>query len=189
MSPQSGQTNTRASSTWDTKRSARRSWPNKRKWGFFRKTRSSPRSIRVPDLRSHSVGADYEIGRFIDYLESIGELDNTLLFVISDNGASGEGGPNGSVNENNFFNSVPDDMADNLALIDKLGSVETYNHYPTGWAMAFNTPFKLFKRSTWEGGVCDPLIVHWPKGIKAKGELRDQYTHCIDLVPTERITA
>jgi arylsulfatase len=127
---------------------------------------------------------DHEIGRFIDYLESIGELDNTLLFVISDNGASGEGGPNGSVNENNFFNSVPDDMADNLALIDKLGSVETYNHYPTGWAMAFNTPFKLFKRSTWEGGVCDPLIVHWPKGINAKGELRDQYTHCIDVVPT-----
>jgi arylsulfatase len=127
---------------------------------------------------------DHEIGRFIDYLESIGELDNTLFFVISDNGASGEGGPNGSVNENNFFNSVPDDMAENLSLLDKLGSTETYNHYPTGWAMAFNTPFKLFKRSTWEGGVCDPLIVHWPKGIAAKGELRDQYTHCIDIVPT-----
>ncbi|MFI5419811.1 MAG: sulfatase/phosphatase domain-containing protein, partial [Nitrososphaerales archaeon] len=102
----------------------------------------------------------------------------------SDNGASGEGGPNGSVNENKFFNSVPDDMNENLALLDKLGSLETYNHYPTGWAMAFNTPFKLFKRYSWEGGVCDPMIVHWPKGIKAKGELRDQYTHCIDIVPT-----
>ena len=75
-----------------------------------------------------------------------GELDNTLIVVISDNGASGEGGPNGSVNENKFFNGVPDDMADNLRLLDMLGSPETYNHYPTGWAMAFNTPFKMFKR-------------------------------------------
>jgi arylsulfatase A-like enzyme len=128
--------------------------------------------------------ADHEIGRLIDYLEETGQLDNTLIFVISDNGASGEGGPNGSVNENKFFNSVPDDMAENLKLLDKLGSAETYNHYPTGWAMAFNTPFKLFKRETWEGGVCDPLIVHWPKGIKAKGELRDHYNHAIDIVPT-----
>jgi arylsulfatase A-like enzyme len=127
---------------------------------------------------------DHEIGRLIDYLEQTGELENTLIFVISDNGASGEGGPNGSVNENKFFNAVPDDMQENLALLDKLGTAETYNHYPTGWAMAFNTPFKLFKRETWEGGVCDPLIVHWPKGIKAKGELRDQYNHCIDIVPT-----
>jgi arylsulfatase A-like enzyme len=128
--------------------------------------------------------ADHEIGRLIDYLEETGQIDNTLIFVISDNGASGEGGPNGSVNENKFFNSVPDDLKENLSLLDKLGSPATYNHYPTGWAMAFNTPFKLFKRETWEGGVCDPMIVHWPKGIKAKGELRDQYTHCIDIVPT-----
>jgi hypothetical protein len=127
---------------------------------------------------------DHEIGRLIDYLEQTGELDNTLIFVISDNGASGEGGPNGSVNENKFFNSVPDDMQENLALLDKLGTAATYNHHPTGWAMAFNTPFKLFKRETWEGGVCDPLIVHWPRGIRAKGELRDQYNHCIDIVPT-----
>ena len=127
---------------------------------------------------------DHETGRLIDYLEQTGELDNTLIVWISDNGASGEGGPNGSVNENNFFNAVPDDMEQNLALIDKLGTVATYNHYPTGWAMAFNTPFKLFKRYTWEGGVCDPMVVHWPAGIKAKGELRDQYTHCIDIVPT-----
>jgi len=127
---------------------------------------------------------DHEVGRLIDYLDLTGELDNTLIVWISDNGASGEGGPNGSVNENNFFNSVPDDMAQNLAMLDKLGTTETYNHYPTGWAMAFNTPFKLFKRETWEGGVCDPMVVHWPAGIKAKGELRDQYTHAIDIVPT-----
>ena len=75
-------------------------------------------------------------------------------------------------------------MAENLKQLDILGSPGTYNHYPTGWALAFNTPFKLFKRSTWEGGVCDPMVVHWPAGIAAKGELRDQYTHVIDIVPT-----
>ncbi len=113
--------------------------------------------------------ADHEIGRLIDYLEETGQLDNTLIVVISDNGASGEGGPNGSVNENNFFNSVPDSMAENLKLLDDLGSPNTYNHYPTGWAMAFNTPFKLLKRETWEGGVCDPMIVHWPAGHQGQG--------------------
>ena len=126
---------------------------------------------------------DHEIGRVIDYLEQTGELENTLIVWISDNGASGEGGPNGSINENFFFNGVVPEMKDNLGMLDKLGSPETYNHYSTGWAMAFNTPCKMFKRHTWEGGVADPMVVHWPKGIKAKGELRDQYTHCSDIVP------
>jgi arylsulfatase A-like enzyme len=127
---------------------------------------------------------DSEIGRLIGYLESTGELDNTLIVVISDNGASGEGGPNGSVNENNFFNSVLDDIDENMKYLDRLGSPDTYNHYPIGWSMAFNTPFKLWKRHSWNGGICDPMIVHWPSGIKAKGELRDHYTHCSDIVPT-----
>jgi arylsulfatase A-like enzyme len=128
--------------------------------------------------------ADHEIGRLIDYLEESGQLDNTIIVAIADNGASGEGGPNGSVNENKFFNSVPDAMAENMKLLDLLGSPATYNHYCTGWAMAFNTPFKLFKRHTWEGGVADSLIVSWPAGIKARGEIRQQYAHCTDVVPT-----
>ena len=141
--------------------------------------------VRMAEVYAgYSSYTDHELGRLIDYLEQIGELDNTLIVWISDNGASGEGGPNGSVNENKFFNSVPDDMAENLKYLDVLGSPETYNHYSTGWAMAFNTPCKLFKRHTWEGGVADPMVVHWPKGIKAKGELRDQYAHCSDIVPT-----
>src|SRR5262249_52513573 len=78
----------------------------------------------------------------------------------------------------------PDELSENMKYLDKLGSPETYNHYPIGWTMAFNTPFKLWKRHSWNGGICDPLIVHWPKGIKAKGEVRDQYTHCSDVVPT-----
>jgi arylsulfatase len=127
---------------------------------------------------------DVQIGRIIDYLEESGQLDNTLILYCADNGASGEGSPNGSVNENKFFNMYPDDIKENLAMLDKLGSPDTYNHYPTGWAVAFSTPFRMFKRYSYQGGVCDPLVIHWPKGIKAKGEVRNQYHHVIDIVPT-----
>jgi len=128
--------------------------------------------------------ADHHIGRLLDYLEENGELDNTLVIVVSDNGASGEGGPNGSVNEMKFGNGVPDDLADNLAQIDELGGPKTYNHYPTGWAMAFNTPFKMWKRYEFNGGTADPCIISWPAGIMARGEIRHQYHHAVDIVPT-----
>ncbi|HKQ24904.1 MAG TPA: arylsulfatase [Burkholderiales bacterium] len=128
---------------------------------------------------------DVQVGRVIDYLEESGQLDNTLILYAADNGASGEGSPVGSVNENLFFNGFPDDLKQNLSMIDKLGSPDTYNHYPTGWAVAFSTPYRMFKRySGYSGGTCDPLVIHWPKGIKAKGELRHQYHHCTDIVPT-----
>ncbi|MFF4455199.1 arylsulfatase [Streptomyces goshikiensis] len=127
---------------------------------------------------------DDQIGRIVDYLEDIGQLDNTIFVVVSDNGASGEGGPNGSVNENKFFNNVADDLAENLAMLDKLGGVETYGHYPNGWAMAFNTPFKMWKRYSFNGGTCDPCVISWPAGIAARGEVRDQYHHAVDIVPT-----
>jgi arylsulfatase len=128
--------------------------------------------------------ADHHIGRLLDYLEETGQRDNTLVILVSDNGASGEGGPNGSVNENKVVNGVPDDMAENLAMIDDLGGPKTYNHYPTGWAMAFNTPFKMWKRYEFNGGTADPCIISWPKGTKARGEIRHQYHHAIDIVPT-----
>jgi arylsulfatase A-like enzyme len=128
--------------------------------------------------------ADHHIGRLLDYLEQNELLDNTLIVVVSDNGASGEGGPNGSVNEMKFANGVPDDLAQNLAMIDDLGGTKTYNHYTNGWAMAFNTPFKMWKRYEFNGGTCDPCIISWPAGTKARGEIRDQYHHAIDLVPT-----
>jgi len=127
---------------------------------------------------------DHQIGRIIDFLEETGQLDNTLVIVISDNGASGEGGPTGSVNENNVANGVPDSLEQNLKFLDVLGSPLTYNHYPTGWAMAFNTPFKMWKRYSYNGGICDPFLIHWPKGIKNRGEVRHQYHHAIDIVPT-----
>jgi arylsulfatase A-like enzyme len=127
---------------------------------------------------------DYHIGRLLDFLKNIDELDNTLIMVISDNGASSEGGPTGSVNENLFFNNVPESLEENLKAIDKLGGPETFNHYAWGWTWAGNTPFRRWKRETYRGGISDPFIVHWPKGIKAKGEVRTQYCHAIDMVPT-----
>src|SRR6185369_9151726 len=128
---------------------------------------------------------DAQVGRIVEFLENSGQIENTLIFYCADNGASGEGTPNGSVNENKFFNGYPDDLAENLKYLDVLGSEETYNHYPTGWAVAFSTPFQMFKRySQYSGGTCDPLVIHWPKGIKAKGEVRHQYHHSTDIVPT-----
>jgi arylsulfatase len=128
--------------------------------------------------------ADHEIGRLLDYLEESGQLENTMIIVVSDNGASGEGGPNGSVNENKIFNGLPDKIEENLPFLDDLGTPRTYNHYPTGWAWAFNTPFKLWKRySNYEGGTADPLIVSWPARIAARG-VRRQYSHAVDIVPT-----
>ena len=113
--------------------------------------------------------ADHQIGRLLDYLEETEEADNTLIVLVSDNGASGEGGPNGSVNENKMFNGIPDDIASNLAMLDELGGVKTYNHYPTGWAMAFNTPFKMWKRYEFNGGTADACMISWPKGMKSPG--------------------
>jgi len=128
---------------------------------------------------------DVQVGRIIDYLEQTGQLENTLIFYCADNGASGEGTPNGSVNENKFFNGYPDSLEENLQYYDQLGGPETYNHYPTGWAAAFSTPFQMFKRyAQYSGGTCDPMVIHWPRGIKAKGEIRHQYHHSTDVVPT-----
>jgi len=127
---------------------------------------------------------DHEIGRLLDFLQESGQLENTIVVFVSDNGASAEGGPNGSVNESKFFNGIPDSIEENLQFLDELGSPTTYNHYPNGWAWAFDTPFKLWKRYNFEGGVADPLIISWPKGIRANGELRKQFMHATDVVPT-----
>jgi len=128
---------------------------------------------------------DAQIDRVIDHLKKTGQYDNTIIFYAADNGASGEGSPNGSVNENKFFNGYPDDLAENMKLINELGGPNTYQHYPTGWATAFSTPFKMFKRySNYAGGTADPLVITWPKGIKARGEVRNQYHHAVDIVPT-----
>jgi arylsulfatase A-like enzyme len=127
---------------------------------------------------------DHHIGRVLDFLKGIGELDNTLVMVISDNGASAEGGPTGTTNEAQFFNYAPEPLADSLKVIDELGGPRRFNHYPWGWTWAGNTPFRRWKRETYRGGASDPFIVHWPNGLKARGEVRSQYAHIVDMVPT-----
>ncbi len=127
---------------------------------------------------------DAQIGRVLDALDDLGERDDTIVVLVSDNGASGEAGPHGSVSEFRFAQGRDEDVELNLALIDELGGRRTYNHYPWGWAEAGNTPARRFKRYTFEGGVRDPCIVSWPAGIEATGGVRNQYCHAIDILPT-----
>lgn len=127
---------------------------------------------------------DHHLGRLLDRLRETGELDDTLVMVISDNGASSEGGPNGSVNDARNWNVAEMTVEEAAERIDEIGGPTIHNNYPWGWTVAGNTPFKRWKRETHEGGVCDPLIVHWPAGIAARGERRRQYAHAIDLLPT-----
>jgi len=129
--------------------------------------------------------ADDQLGRVIDFLTESGDLDNTIIVVISDNGASGEGGPNGSFNEWRFFNGIPDTTEQTLPHIDELGSPRSYNHYNTGWAWALDTPFPYWKRwAGYEGGVADMCLVAWPAKIAPQAEVRHQYVHAVDVVPT-----
>ena len=127
---------------------------------------------------------DLQIGRVVNELERIGELENTLIFVTADNGASGEGGLAGTFNETYVLNGLQTPLEANLGHLDDWGKANTYPHYHAGWAMAGNTPFKYFKQSEHRGGQQDHLVVHWPDGIKAKGEVRSQYHHISDIAPT-----
>ncbi len=127
---------------------------------------------------------DHHLGRLLDFLRDQGQLDNTIVMVISDNGASAEGGPTGTTNEAQFFNNAPETLEESLAAIDEIGGPNHFNHYPWGWTWAGNTPFRRWKRETYRGGSSDPFIVSWPQGIAARGAVRNQYGHIIDMVPT-----
>lgn len=129
---------------------------------------------------------DHEIGRLIKAIDDMGELDNTLIIcILGDNGASAEGGMVGLFNEMNYFNQVPEQMDDILRKIDELGGRNAYNHYAAGWAVAGDTPFGWTKQVASNfGGTRNGMIVHWPKGITAKNEIRSQFHHVIDIAPT-----
>ena len=121
----------------------------------------------------------------LSFIERAGMLDNTLILLTSDNGASGEGGLEGTHNELLVLNGIArTSFEENRKFYDAWGSAETDNHYHAGWAMAGNAPFRYFKQTTHNGGTAVPMIAHWPKGIRAKGELRTQYHHIIDIAPT-----
>ena len=129
---------------------------------------------------------DEQVGRLVDALEQMNQLDNTLVFyILGDNGASGEGGPDGTVNEVALFNGVLLGPEQNLPHLDALGGPMTYPQYPVGWAHAMNTPYQWTKQiaSHW-GGTRNGMIAHWPAGISARGEIRNQWSHVIDIVPT-----
>jgi arylsulfatase A-like enzyme len=141
--------------------------------------------VRMMEVYAGFVSyTDHEFGRVVTFLEELGELDNTLFLLISDNGASSEGGPVGSLNEMMFFNNVPESLEENLERIDELGGPTVFNHYAWGWTNAGNTPFRRWKRETYRGGTTDPCIVSWPAKIRTTGEIRSQYAHIIDFVPT-----
>jgi len=129
---------------------------------------------------------DHEVGRIVTALEKMGELDNTLfLYIWGDNGCSAEGGLTGTFNEMIVLNGLPDTVEDQLPLMEKMGGKDAYGHFHAGWAHAGNTPFQWTKQiASHYGGTRNPLVVHWPKGIKSKGEVRSQWHHVNDIGPT-----
>ncbi len=127
---------------------------------------------------------DAQIGRFIDELDRLGELDNTIIMLMSDNGASQEGGPFGVLHEMKFFNFIMETPDEAVARLEEIGGPDSHTNYPWGWAQAGNTPFKWYKQNTHEGGVHVPLIVHWPRGISARGDIRHDFTYVTDIAPT-----
>ena len=130
--------------------------------------------------------ADHEIGRMLKAIEATGEADNTLVFYIAgDNGTSGEGGENGMFNEYTYFNGVHEKVPDLLKVLDKWGSPETYPHMAAGWSVALDSPFGWMKQVASDfGGTRNGMVIHWPTRIKAKDEIRTQFSHVIDVAPT-----
>jgi arylsulfatase A-like enzyme len=186
---------------WDDYRE--KALENQLKMGICPKgTKLSPRDPYVPEwtklskeekeLYTHEMEVyaaylsyiDHYIGELVDFLRQMGQLDNTLIITVSDNGASPEGGPNGSFSETLFMNNVPQTVDLGLKHLKQWGDPSTYPHYSWGWAWATNTPFRKWKEIVARGGTSDLCIVHWPKGIKARGDIRHQFVHAIDLVPT-----
>ena len=127
---------------------------------------------------------DVQIGRLIEALENLGELENTMIVVLSDNGASQEGGPVGVLNEWKYFNFLPENPDEAVDRIGDIGGPNSHTNYPWGWAQAGNTPFRWYKQNAHEGGVHVPFVVHWPSRISSPGTLRDQFHHVNDVVPT-----
>jgi arylsulfatase len=129
---------------------------------------------------------DYEMGRLLEVVRALPDADNTLVFyIVGDNGSSAEGGLVGLLNENSFFNNVPESLEDNLKHIDELGGPKHFNHFPAGWAWAMNTPFQWTKQiASHLGGVRNPMAISWPAKIKDKGAVRSQFHHVIDIAPT-----
>lgn len=153
-------------------------------WGSLSEDEKKLYARQMEVFAAQLEHVDYQIGRVIETLKRIGELENTLIFVTADNGASGEGGLAGTFNETYVLNGMQTPFDANMRNYERWGQWDTYPHYHAGWAMAGNTPFKYFKQSEHRGGQHDHLVVHWPNGINSKGEIRHQYHHISDIAPT-----
>jgi len=143
-------------------------------------------ALQMEVFAAFAEHTDHEVGRLVDSLEEIGELDNTLfIYVFGDNGSSAEGGLTGTFNETTALNGIPVQVEDQLKFADEWGGPTSYPHFQAGWAVATNTPFQWTKQvASHYGGTRNPVVVHWPAGIKAKGEVRSQWHHVTDLAPT-----
>jgi arylsulfatase len=135
---------------------------------------------------AYGAKTDYEMGRIVDAVKQLPDADNTIIiYIAGDNGSSAEGGIEGSINENLFFNGISEHWQDNIKVIDELGGPKHFNHFPSAWAHAMDTPFQWTKQiASYFGGTRNPLIISWPSHIKDRGGLRSQFTHVIDIVPT-----
>src|SRR5277367_5161165 len=127
---------------------------------------------------------DQQIGRLISFLQEIGVWDDTIFIVLSDNGASQEGGATGVLDEMKWFNGIPENVDAAVERLDDIGGPNSHCNIPWGWAQAGNTPLKWYKQNTHGGGVRDPLIIHWPAKLGTPGQIRPQFCHAIDLAPT-----
>ena len=143
-------------------------------------------SRQMETFAGFSEHTDNEVGRLVSAIEDLGEMDNTLfLYVVGDNGTSAEGIMNGLYNEMTYFNGIPETVQEMLQHYNEWGSASTYPHFAAGWAVALNAPFSYTKQVASDfGGTRNGMVVHWPVGIKAKGEVRSQFTHVVDIAPT-----
>jgi arylsulfatase len=152
--------------------------------------RDIPADVRKLSARLQEVYAaflehtDAQIGRLIDYLSSLGRLEDTLIILLSDNGASPEGGPTGAINVRKHMVYEEESPEVGLSRLDDIGGERSFNHYPTGWAQVSNTPLKWYKKDTHGGGIRAPMIVHWPRRISWRGAVRSQFHHVVDVAPT-----
>ena len=168
---------------------ARRARPLGRGGAALGRARPAARRVAARFMETYAgfaEHADHHVGRLVDRLQHLGVLDDTLvLYLLGDNGASGEGGPEGTIREHLVGHGFADDVQAMDAVRDRIGDASTYGMYPVGWALAMNTPYQWTKQvASHFGGTRDGLVVHWPAGIEAHGEVRHQFHHVIDVLPT-----
>ena len=128
--------------------------------------------------------ADLQLARLVDFLERAGQRDNTIILVLSDNGAQPGGRPARTASRWARATCGPSSWPEKMARLEDIGGPKAHNNFPHGWAMASNTPLRRYKQNTHGGGIRDPFIVSWPRGIRARGELRHQFCHVCDILPT-----